>query len=278
MAAQVSDLTGLVDIIGAINGTSKKETQKTNVSQAGIDELVSRILAGEGGVKSIGSAARRSGLYNSTTEDDLLQELYSNAAVKGELARSPTTTTVQAPGVGLVDTAMTLAASSALSSVLKGEVPFAGVADKLGSMFGGSSGLVANAGSSAVTTGAVPAAANITGKVIAGSGVNSAASAGTSAISTGTNAISKGISSLPAGSIPIGGAFLSGLIGGKDASDDPLNLALASAGGYAALGGLGAIAAPVASLLGGLLSGSGSFSPIKGIKTGLKSIGKVFGF
>lgn len=70
-----------------------KQTQQTQLSDAAVQEQIQRILAGSGGVRDIGNAARRSGLYNSTTEELLLGNLYSNAAAQGEIARAPTVTT-----------------------------------------------------------------------------------------------------------------------------------------------------------------------------------------
>src|SRR5690554_5836266 len=119
--AEVSEITDLVNAIGAVKGTKAKQTQQTKISDSGVNELVRQILAGPGGVKSIGNAARKSGLYNSTTEEDRLNDLYSSAAVKAELARSPTTTTMETPGVGLESVIGTLAMTSAAKSLMQGE-------------------------------------------------------------------------------------------------------------------------------------------------------------
>lgn len=98
--AALDQLVGLNNLINSLKGQSQTTktsggttTQQTQVSDAGIAELLDRILAGPGGVKSIGTSARRSGLYNSTSEDTLLGNLYATAANQAELARSPTVTT-----------------------------------------------------------------------------------------------------------------------------------------------------------------------------------------
>ena len=70
-----------------------KTTQQTQLSDAAVNKQIERILAGAGGVRDIGGAARRSGLFNSTTEELLLGNLYGNAAAAGEIARAPTVTT-----------------------------------------------------------------------------------------------------------------------------------------------------------------------------------------
>lgn len=98
--AAIDQLNGLLNLI---NTTSDKKqttktsggttTQQSNVSDQGISQIIDQILSGSGGVKSIGNRARSSGLYNSTSEDILLGNLYAEAANKAELARTPTVTT-----------------------------------------------------------------------------------------------------------------------------------------------------------------------------------------
>lgn len=98
--AAADQLTGLLNLIQGVQGKSQTTktsggttTQQTNVSDQGVNELINRILSGQGGVKSVGSRARASGLYNSTSEDILLGNLYATAANQAELARTPTVTT-----------------------------------------------------------------------------------------------------------------------------------------------------------------------------------------
>lgn len=98
--AALDQLTGLMSVINGLKGQSQTtttgggtKTQQTNISDQGIQQLLNQILSGSGGVKSIGSRARSSGLYNSTSEDILLGNLYATAANQAELARSPTVTT-----------------------------------------------------------------------------------------------------------------------------------------------------------------------------------------
>lgn len=94
---QITDLLGLIQ---GVQGSGGKETtsggtstQQTQVSDAGINQILQGILAGPGGVSSVGGAARRTGLYNSTTEDRQMGNLLATAANQAELARSPTVTT-----------------------------------------------------------------------------------------------------------------------------------------------------------------------------------------
>lgn len=98
--AAADQLNGFLNLINSVNGKSQTTktsggttTQQTNVSDQGVQAILQQILSGQGGVKSIGNRARSSGLYNSTSEDILLGNLYSDAANKAELARTPTVTT-----------------------------------------------------------------------------------------------------------------------------------------------------------------------------------------
>jgi hypothetical protein len=54
--------------------------------------------------------------------------------------------------------------------------------------------------------------------------------------------------------IPLGGSFLGGILGGREASQEPAGLAVSALAGAAALGPIGLIAAPIAMLAGGFLS------------------------
>ena len=171
-------------LLGLINGGKDKKstattkssggttTQQTNLSDAAVKEQIDRILAGPGGVRDIGNAARKSGLYNSTTEELLLGNLYGNAAASGEIARAPIVTT-QAPststttevakgnGGGIKDIAMLVGAGIVADQAFKmfeGE----GVGGGLGNLLGFGGGTKADKidqdllGSSAISFGAGP--------------------------------------------------------------------------------------------------------------------------
>lgn len=152
--AAIDQLSGLMNLIGGINGktsTTKtsggKTTQQTNVSDQGVSQLIDQILSGSGGVKSIGNRARSSGLYNSTSEDILLGNLYATAANQAELARSPTvttstpqTSTTTVPGMGIGNTAGLIGGAALINSVLSSDVVGSGVDSLLSSIGLGGSG------------------------------------------------------------------------------------------------------------------------------------------
>jgi len=161
--AAIDQLTALTNLIGGMKDKKSttttsggKTTQQTNVSDAGVQQIIDQILSGSGGVKSIGARARSSGIYNSTSEDTLLGNLYAEAANRAELARSPTVTTTApqtqttvqqgtsakdlATGLGgafLASTALNLGAK-ALGPTLESGANY--VTDLIGDLFGGGSG------------------------------------------------------------------------------------------------------------------------------------------
>jgi hypothetical protein len=130
--AALSDLTGLINLIQGVQGGKQTttssggtQTSQTQLSDAAVQEQIKRILAGPGGVRDIGSSARKSGLYNNTSEDILLGNLYATAANQGEIARAPTVTTTTpqtqtttSPGIGLGNIAGAIGGAVALNSIL----------------------------------------------------------------------------------------------------------------------------------------------------------------
>lgn len=259
MASAIDQLNGLGTLVNAISGSSSKtkqtQTTQTNISDAGVNELIRQILSGPGGVKSIGTAARSSGLYNSTTEDQALGELYSSAATKAELARSPTTTssTTQqtTPGLlggsGLGTIGGLIAGGTLLNTLSNGAIGDS-IGNIVGSLFGGGGGAAAAESTGSLMSGAL--SEGISGTL--GSLMPAGAAGSLGLESLGGNLIS----GVAGGSVPVIGNFLSGLMGGKDAAEDPMNLATSAALGAAALGPVGLIAAPIASIAGGLLGDS----------------------
>lgn len=306
--AAMDQLTGLANVLQAFQGqeqetktrTKGTQTQQTNISDTGVNKLIQDILSGPGGVRSVGGAARSSGLYNSTTEDMLLGDLYSRAAVSAELARSPTTvttdqtqtqTTAQEGISGGLGSIATMMAMSQGSKALFGDPAtgstgmLSGVGDTISGLFGGGAaaapaatagatsavtpavtgatiGAAANAiGPEIVKMGATTGAANATTAAAAGgastaggtaaTGGAAAGSAGTAGAAAGGAASGFGMNMATA--IPLGGSFLSGLIGGKDAATEPASLAMSAMAGAMALGPVGLIAAPIAAIAGGFL-------------------------
>lgn len=211
--ANVSDITNLAAAIQAVTGSETKETQQTKITPEGVTRLINDILAGESGIGRIGSATRKSGLYNSTTQELLVNDLLSRAATRAELAGSPTTTTTDVKGAGLMPLVTTIGGSALLNSILKN-----GVKGTLNTVLGkGAATATATAAApaaSGVVTGTVPEVAKLT-----------------TGAATGTGAASTVGSFLQGNAAQLGGGFISGLLQGEDALK-PENLLLTSALGF----------------------------------------------
>ena len=289
--AAIDQLTNLAGIIQTVQGTEQRtrtrssgtQTTQTQVSDAGVNQLIQNILSGPGGVRAIGGAARQSGLYNASTEDLLLGDLYSRAAVQSELARSPTvvsttgdqTAVTETPGIGLGGIGGVLAAGQLGKALFGGSEAggglLGGAGEAVSSLFGGA-GAAASAAPAVTSTvtgaaaGATPGAlvnagvAGTAGGALAGTAAEAAAgqaaSSGAGAAGTGAAAAggASGFGFNAATAIPLGGSFLGGLLGGREASQDPGSLAVSALAGAAALGPIGLIAAPLAAIAGGFLS------------------------
>ena len=235
---QMSELAGVLE---AVKGKKTKTTQtsQTNISDRGVNQLIEGILSGPGGVRSIGTAARSTGLYDSTTEERELGKLYADAAVKAELARSPTTvsTVQETPGIGLGGAAAAIGGAQITKMMMGEENLISSGIDAVKGFFNPAPAVTA--GTTAATTGASTAAATGAGAATTAAGVGSQAAG-----FMGANAI------------PLGGSFLSGLLSGKEAAKDPTSLATSALMGGVTMGPMGLIAAPAAALAGGFLKDS----------------------
>lgn len=119
MATSLDTLVGFANLLGQVRGKSQTttqsggtttQTQQTQLDQTAIDRMIQQMLSGQGGQAAISGAARGSGLYDSTTERQQLNDL--NARVAGEVAqrsaptvttteREPITSVTETPGTGL---------------------------------------------------------------------------------------------------------------------------------------------------------------------------------
>ncbi|QHJ80710.1 MAG: hypothetical protein [Bacteriophage sp.] len=268
--AAIDQLTGLMTLLNGVNGKSQTtktsggtSTQQTNVSGQGIQEILNQILSGSGGVKDIGSRARSSGLYNSTSEDLLLGNLYATAANKAELARSPTVTTTApqtqvttTPGTGIGGLAGTLGtaflASQALNLGTKALAPTIEsgsnyITDLLGGLFGTGGGDVSSPTGSSKKSGSILDGIDFGG--FGGQIGGTSASSGTG-FSSGEG---YGINTSTLGNF-------GGSSGVSDAKGLNFGMDLDSGSGSVGIGGFGAIGSILGSVLGGLAGSSGGSS------------------
>lgn len=280
--AAVDQLTGLMSLINGLKGSSSTtktsggtSTQQTNVSDQGVDQLIKQILSGSGGVKTIGSRARSSGLYNSTSEDLLLGNLYSTAANQAELARSPTVTTT-AP-----QTQTTTGSKASAGDLATG----------LGGAFLASQAL--NIGAKALAP-AVDAGSNYVSDLLSGLFGNNVASTNAGTGSGTSTSGKKGLGDVDfggyggfGGNIASSGTGIStgegygintstlGNFGGSSAQDGAVGLNFGfdtdTGGSSVGVGGLGAIGG----LLGSIVSGLGGGNTSSGSSGGGSSGGSV---
>ncbi|MND22542.1 hypothetical protein D3C80_129230 [compost metagenome] len=151
--AAVDQLNALLGVIGSIGGKEQTTTtsggtttQQTQLSDEAVQARIQQILRGPGGVRDIGNSARRAGLYNSTSEDLLLGNLYAQAAAQGEIARAPVVTTTapqtqttETPGVNAGTALATIGGAAILNQVIGavGNQAAGGIGNLIGNFFGG---------------------------------------------------------------------------------------------------------------------------------------------
>lgn len=212
------NLGQLVSLYGGGGGSTVTTTP--NISQAGVDATIARILQSEQGLSSITSGANRSGLYNSSTVQLLTDDLVARTAAEIERARAGQTVTTEQQGLGLGSLAGTLLAAQSIptiSNALNTGINAVINALGLGSAAGGlaaAGGLTAGAAGTAAATGALAGGGLAAGTIPAGLALGSA---GGAAAGLGAGAA--------AGSTAAGAGGLAGL-GGVGAALGPIGLGL----------------------------------------------------
>lgn len=78
---------------GGTSTATATSTKKTDISQAGLQALIQGMLEDQStGLARVASGARQSGLYNTSTQQLLINDLISRASNQAALASAPTTT------------------------------------------------------------------------------------------------------------------------------------------------------------------------------------------
>lgn len=285
MATGLETLTQLMGLQQAIRGQSQSSTTnksgstttKGNISEEGIQRMIDQMLAAPGGVKDISSKARGAGLYNSSTEAQLTNDLMARTA--GELAARQAGTTTEsdetimtetvAPGMGVGKALLPMAAMALGKPLI--ERALSGGGNLLGGLFGGGSSMVdapmesllgsgiANPSFAAALGGNTlgntfggflgNSSSDLLGNISAGSGL--AESLGTTI--GGVGEIAPGFA---LNAIPGVGSFLGGLLGGGDPSDmSGFGLGASALAGLATAGPVGLLMGPAMSILGSGLGG-----------------------
>lgn len=285
MATGLETLTQLMGLQQAIRGQSQSSTTnksgttttKGNISEEGVQRLIDQMLAAPGGVKDISSKARGAGLYNSTTEAQLTNDLMARTA--GEVAARQAGTTTEsdetivtdtvAPGIGIGKALMPMAAMALGKPLI--ERALSGGSNLLGGLLGGGSAAVdapiesllgsgisnptfaASLGGNTLgnTFGGFlgNSTSDVLGNVSAGSGL--AQSLGTTIGGVGDIAPGFALNAIPGV-----GSFLGGLLGGGDPSNmSGFGLGASALAGLATAGPVGLLMGPAMNILGSGLGG-----------------------
>jgi hypothetical protein len=153
--AQDNSLSQLTNILDIVAGKSSTQTTKSNVSAEGVNAILQQILGGTQGLAQVASGQKSAGMYNATTNQQLINDLITRTS--GEVAKQTagtTTTTKQNPQVGgstLATAALALGANKILGPSIKGLASKTGV-DKWGDKLAESLGISAPTDSAAVDT------------------------------------------------------------------------------------------------------------------------------
>lgn len=133
----------LLNLAKMFKGTSSTQTTSSNISKPGMDALLQQILGSAQGLSSIASGQRGAGLYNSSTNQLLLNDFMTRAAGELEKQRAGTTSTTRTPaqfGLGDIGTLLGMqAVSSLLGPTVKGLGKKSGISgwgDKLAEKLG----------------------------------------------------------------------------------------------------------------------------------------------
>lgn len=122
-AQATPDILALLNLFTSKSGTTsgtQTQTTKSDISREGMDALLRQILESDRGVASIVSGERKTGLYNSTVNQQLLADFLSRAA--GELAVKQAGTTTTSTTNGRTDNSAPLSPGKTAGVVLGGSL------------------------------------------------------------------------------------------------------------------------------------------------------------
>lgn len=212
-------------------------TTTNNVSQGGINELVNSILRGNQGLATVAGGQKATGVYNSTVNTQMINDLITSAAAKGELARSSTTTKQAAPlgGNMLLQLAGSMGAQKLLGPSLK---KVGAPLDEFGTKI---SDAIFGRTSSSSSMSPVGGALGNSSELAAMSNASSA----TGAVASGVGDVGVGSALLADGSIA-GAGEVSGLLAAANATADPLGAFIGSLGFDVSAAGAAEIGSTVA--------------------------------
>jgi hypothetical protein len=268
---------GALDVLKLIQGVrGTSTTTSANISQEGMNALVQQILSSSQGLAAVASGARGAGMYNSTTQQQLMNDLVTQSSAKLAAAKAGTTTKTAGAlrGSDLGTLLASFAATKLLGPTIKTASGKLGL-DKLGqnlsdAIFGGSSagtaGSLIGPGSDAAYS-AMDAGYSALGAETAGAGNLLGGSEGTAL------AAEAGAGSAVAGSLTGEGAL--DAYAAMDAGYAAAGSSALAAGSAAAEGATAATAAEGAGFWETALSWAADFFSDERLKTDIKPVGKL---
>lgn len=88
----IGNLTSILDLVKGKSSTSTSTTS-SNISSEGVDALIKQILSGTQGLAAVSGGQKSAGLYNSTTNQQLINDLITRTSGEVALRQAGTTTT-----------------------------------------------------------------------------------------------------------------------------------------------------------------------------------------
>jgi hypothetical protein len=137
------DLAALAALFTSKTG-STSSTTKSNLTKEGMDAVIAQVLGGTNGLAAIANGEKTAGLYNSSTNQLLTNDLITRTA--GELAKQQAGTTTSAntrqdPTFSPGKTAATVGSLSLINTLLKESGGLSGIAGMLKGLVGGENGI-----------------------------------------------------------------------------------------------------------------------------------------
>lgn len=138
MPIQQNNLANLIDAFTkgatALNGAKTTETTSSNISKEGVGALLQQILSGTQGLASVAGGQRSAGLYNSTVNQQLINDLLTRTSAATAAQQTGTTRVVQqAPAIPAGKAMSLVAQMQALATAKNVLGP---VASKVGAKYG----------------------------------------------------------------------------------------------------------------------------------------------
>lgn len=128
MAASGTSLADLGNLAALFTSKSGSSSTQTNITPEAMQAILTQILGGTAGLASVANGEKTAGLYGSSTNQLLTNDLLTTAAQKAALAGASTTTTKREdPALSPGKTAAAIGGLSLVQNLLKDQGGLAGL-------------------------------------------------------------------------------------------------------------------------------------------------------